>query len=125
MTYKIRIRHKVPNKVFPLTLRYDDPSLNLPVIGVNLSDTFQVVELTGWEVIRGFIDPNKVKIEGVVNEGGQVYVVGNVNFTSVVETIEQSVDITGKVRYEVDVEEIPVDITGSVRYVIDLEEVPV
>ena len=125
MTYKIRIRHKVPNKVFPLTLRYDDTSLNLPVIRVNLSDTFQVVELTGWEVIRGFIDPNKVKIEGVVNEGGQVYVVGNVNFTSVVETIEQTVDIRGTVRYEIDVDEIPVNITGIVRYEVDIEEIPV
>jgi len=111
MTYKIRIRHKVPNKVFPLTLRYDDPSLNLPVIGVNMSDTFQVVELTGWDAIRGFIDPNKVKIEGSINEGNKVYIVGNLNIASVVETIEQNVEITGTVKKE----EIEVNINGSIR----------
>ena len=111
MTYKIRIRHKIPNKVFPLTLRYDDSSLNLPVINVNLSDTFQVVELTGWDAIRGFIDPNKVKIDGSINEGNKVYVVGNLNIASVVETIEQNVEITGTVKKE----EIEVNINGSIR----------
>ena len=111
MTYKIRIRHKIPNKVFPLTLRYDDPSLNLPVIRVNMSDTFQVVELTGWDAIRGFIDPNKVKIEGSINEGNKVYIVGNLNIASVVETIEQNVEITGTVKKE----EIEVNINGSIR----------
>lgn len=111
MTYKIRIRHKVPNKIFPLSLRYDDTSLNLPVIGIELTDSFQIIELTGW-YIPGHIDVSKIKIEGTYNEGDKVYVVGNIDFIDAVETVDENVPIVGSVRLEM--RDVYVGIDGEV-----------
>lgn len=135
MTYKLRIRHKIPNKVFHLTLRYDDSSLNLPVIGINLTDSFQVIELTGWHIIPGFIDVNKIKLEGNQRDGNTLYVARRLTLENFVETVEEEVTVEGSVRFEkenVDVtiegtvrEEVDVIIEGTVKEVQDVEHIDV
>ena len=118
MTYKIRLRHKIPNKVFHLTLRYDDPSLNIPEIGIDLSDSFQIFELTGWHIIPGFIDVSKIKLVGSLTEGNTLYIANNLNIISVVETVDEDVNIDGAVRFEKD--NVDVTIEGTVRNEIDV-----
>ena len=81
MRYRIRIKHNVPDKTFQLTLRYNDTSLNLDAITMDLTDSYQIFDLPGWENIPGTIDTSKVNIEGTSDEGDFIYVPGDMNIS--------------------------------------------
>jgi hypothetical protein len=70
MAYKIKIKHNISGKTIPLTLKYDDPSLNLKVIPITVSSTYKEFNL--WNISN--IDASKVKIvEDNVVDGNTVY----------------------------------------------------
>ena len=84
MIYRVKIKHNVPDKVLNATLIYDDGNSEpeFPPVPITLTDTYQYVNLIGWEPGENGIDKEKIKIsldnpESTTDD--KLYVINNFN----------------------------------------------